>query len=66
MVSGVKKSQLDRQSHNLKRKMAINQEYINETIAQITTVTAKAVVRQYWQKEEREMNVPCAEVMKQA
>ena len=46
--------------------MATNQAYINETIAQIAAVAAKAVVRQYWQKEEMEMNLLGTEVKKQA
>ena len=46
--------------------MAINQEYINETIAQIAAVAAKAVVQAILVEEEMKMNFPGAEVMKQA
>ena len=43
MVSEMKKSQIGRQK--IEKKMAMNQDYINETIAQIAMVAAKAVVQ---------------------
>ena len=44
--------------------METHQAYRNEIIAQVAAVTAKAVVRQYWQKEDMEMNLPGTEVKK--